>query len=305
MSPRDPARAPLDTASAIGVDAMAGAGRVRIVTDSTADLPSALALSHGITVVPLKVTFGSDTFDDGVLSQREFFDRMNAAPKLPTTSQPAAGSFVEAYRIALEHAVAVVSIHISSALSGTVESARQAAAQFGDRVRVVDSRNLSWGLGFQVLEAAKAAASGAHVEAVVRAVERARDRSNLIIVLDSLENLAKGGRIGKVTALLGGLLDLKVLFTVSEGAFHPVARMRGTKAATKRMLAWVEERLREYPKASFCVLQAMAGHTAEQVREAIQERFDPSSPIPIVETGAVIAAHTGSGWAVAFLAEDA
>ena len=126
-----------------------------IVTDSTADIPVELASESGITVVPLSVTFGEETLVDGTLSQEQFFERMATEPKLPTTSQPSPGAFVEAYERALESYSSVVSIHISDKLSGTIESARQAATQFPGKVHVFDSRNLSWGLALQVMEAVR------------------------------------------------------------------------------------------------------------------------------------------------------
>ena len=169
-----------------------------MVTDSTADIDPAIALDRGIAVVPLSVSFGDETFTDGELSQQQFFDRMRGAAKLPTTSQPSIGLFAEAYERALEVADTVVSVHISSKLSGTISSARQAAEQFAGRVHVFDSLNLSWGLAWQVLEAADAAAEGAAPEAALERVALVRDRVRLIVGLDSLDNLARGGRIGRV-----------------------------------------------------------------------------------------------------------
>src|SRR5450759_4455539 len=166
------------------------APHVAIVTDSTSDMPADLATTESITMVPLTVTVGGETFRDGELSQAEFFDRMNAASALPTTSQPSVGAFAEAYSRLLEDASEVVSIHISSALSGTFEAACQAAASFPGRVHPFDSKNLSWGLGWQVLEAARAAADGATSADVLAVAERARERVRMIVGVDTLPNLA-------------------------------------------------------------------------------------------------------------------
>ena len=122
-----------------------GSPTFAVITDSTADIAPAMAAEAGIVVVPLTVSIGEESFVDGELSQQEFFDRMNAAPQLPTTSQPSAGAFVEAYERALETVDQVISVHISSKLSGTIESAHTAAEQFAGRVQVFDSLNLSWG----------------------------------------------------------------------------------------------------------------------------------------------------------------
>ncbi|MGB4593064.1 MAG: DegV family protein [Coriobacteriia bacterium] len=136
--------------------------RVGIVTDGTSDITPECASAFGIEVVPLTVTIGEETFQDRVLTQTDFFEHMNAAPSLPTTSLPSVGVFAEAYRSQLEQFSEAVAVHISSALSGTIEAAREAAKEFGGRVKVFDTRNLSWGEVLQAIEAAKAAASGTH-----------------------------------------------------------------------------------------------------------------------------------------------
>lgn len=277
--------------------------KVAVITDTTADLPADLRERYQITAVPLNVTIDGETWLDGQLSQAEFFERMNAASKLPTTSQPPVGSFVDAYTEALLGADHVFSIHISQDLSGTVESARQAAERFPGTVTVFDSRNLSGALGFQVLEAAKVAISGGDLEQVKAAAERARERVDMIVGLDSLDNLVRGGRVGRVAGFVGGMLNLKVTLTVEEGSFSPVARTRGTKAAVVHTVDWVAERLGSSKRATFAVLHAMAPDRALLLEEQIRERFD-AEDVYMLETGAVIAAHTGVGWAVAFLPEE-
>ena len=197
--------------------------------------------------MPLLVSFGDETFQDGVLSQEEFFERMNAAPKLPTTSQPSVGTFVEMYERQLETARVVVSVHVSSALSGTIESAREAARQFGERVHIFDSLNLSMGEGMQVIEGARAAATGAGVQDVLKALEDARRTVKMIVGLDKVDNLAKGGRIGKVAALLGGMLNLRILFTVNERApSSPSRGCAGRRLRRDEMLSWVEKQMGTY-----------------------------------------------------------
>lgn len=276
---------------------------IAIITDSTSDLPADVRERYGITVVPLNVTIDGQTLSDGVLTQQEFFDRMNSAPQLPTTSQPSVGAFVETYTEALKQAAEVISIHISSDLSGTVESARAAAEQFAGKVKVFDSRNLSMGLGFQVIEAARAAAEGAGAAAVLERAERARDRVQMIVGLDKLDNLVKGGRVGKVSGLIGGMLNLKVTLTVKDGVFEPIARTRGGKAALQHTVDWCAERMGERRAGAFCVMHAMAADRVEWLREELASRFDVTESYA-VETGSVIAAHTGTGWGVAFLPEE-
>ena len=281
----------------------AGKASVAVVTDSTADLPLDIKDRYGISAVPLNVMIDGRTWLDGQLSQQEFFERMHRAARLPTTSQPSVGAFVDEYAEALERADHVASIHISNELSGTIDSARQAAERFAGSVTVFDSRNLSWGLGFQVIEAAKRALEGETVESVIEAAAHARDRVQMLVGLDSLDNLVKGGRVGRVAGFVGGMLNLKVTLTVEDGSFSPVSRVRGTKAALAHTVDWVEDHLGDAKRAAFCVLHAMAPDRAARLEELVRERFEVSE-LHVVETGAVIATHTGVGWAVAFLSEE-
>lgn len=280
----------------------AGSG-IAIITDSTSDLPAEVCERYGITVVPLNVTIDGQTWLDGVMSQQEFFDRMRVAKSLPTTSQPAVGSFVDAYTEALKRASHVVSVHISSDLSGTMASAHAAAERFAGRVSVFDSRNLSMGLGFQVIETAKAALEDLSVEAVLERAAHVRDRVQMIVGLDSLDNLVKGGRVGKVSGFVGSMLNLKVTLTVRDGVFEPVARTRGTKAALAHTLEWVGERMGSARRGAFCVMHALSEDRAKWLAEQLHSRFDVTD-IHIVPTGSVIATHTGTGWGVAFLPEE-
>lgn len=275
---------------------------VAIITDSTADLPVPLCTEHGITVVPLELMIGGEAMHDGTLTQAEFFARMNAADQLPTTSQPPVGTFVEAYRRALQDASHVVSVHISEKLSGTLSSARQAAEEFEGRVTVVDSMNLSWGLGFQVLEAARAAASGLDVHSIVERVESVRDRVQMIVHVDALDNLVKGGRISSFAGKLGGILSVKLSFTVRNGEFVLVRPFRNTKAAMRHGLDWVAENMGKAKESAFAVGHAMAEERAEWLRQSITERFTVSE-MHMYEAGTVIATHTGTGWAIAFVPE--
>lgn len=276
---------------------------IAIVTDSTSDLPKSLSEEYDITVVPLAVTIDGETLTDGDLTQEEFFGRMAVAKELPTTSQPSPGAFVETYRRVLETARSVVSVHISSDLSGTFESATQAAREFPGRVHLVDSRNLSMALGLQVIEAARGAARGLSVNEVIAQVERARDKVQLLVGVDKLDNLAKGGRIGRVGAFIGGMLNLRVMFTVADGVFDPVGRVRGAQAALDRTLEWIGERMDGLEGGKFCVLHAMSRERAEWLRDQLSARYEVSD-MYVVETGTVISTHTGTGWGVAFIPED-
>lgn len=269
---------------------------VCVVTDSTSDIPREMAEEFGITIVPLSVSIGNETFDDGDITIEEFFARMDAAPQLPKTSQPPVGRFAETFRTCLEEFSEVVCITISNRLSGTFESATEAARAFGERVHVLDTLNLSWGEGYQVVEAAKAAAAGATVAQIKERFNALRSRANMVVGLDSLDNLAKGGRIGRVSQLLGGLLNLKVLLTVgSDGAFVPVGRYRGKKAALQATIDWAANKIDENKRAHFAVQHALSPDAAAWLEDAIRARFNVGELI-VVPAGAVISSHTGTGW---------
>ncbi len=278
---------------------------IGIVTDSTSDITPDLAHELDVRVVPLTVAIGEETFMDGDFSQEEFFRRMDEAPKLPTTSQPSVGAFVDAYRAELERFERIVSVHISSALSGTLESAHEAARQFGDRVTVFDTRNLSWGEALQVLEAARLADAGGGVPEVLAALEQARSRVRMVVGLDKLDNLAKGGRIGKVAALLGGLLSTRVLITVNDqGSFEVAGKPRGAKAALEATMDWVKKEMGSARRGRFAIMHALSREKAEWLEARVREAFEVAE-LHVIEAGAAITAHTGTGWGVAALPSDA
>jgi DegV family protein with EDD domain len=269
---------------------------VCVVTDSTADIPRELAAGLGIDVVPLSFTIDGTTYLDGEIPMSEFFRLMAAASQLPTTSQPPVGAFVEVFEKALERCKDVVCVSISSRLSGTIESAREAARAVGEHVHVLDSLNLSFAEGIQAVLAARIAAAGGSVADVVRAIEGAREKVNLVVGLDSLHNLAKGGRIGKVAALMGGMLNIKVLLTVNaEGSFEPVGKHRGATAAMQASIDWVAGRIDATKRAAFGVLHAESPDKAAWLEERVRARFNVAE-VHIIETGPVIGAHTGTGW---------
>jgi len=279
--------------------------QVGIVTDSTSDITPDVAGELDIRVVPLTVAIGDEMFTDGDLTQAEFFRRMDAAPKLPTTSQPSVGTFVEAYRAGLERFERIVSVHISAALSGTIDSAHEAARQFGDRVTVFDTRNLSWGEALQVVEAARTAAEGGGVPEVLAVLEHARARVRMVVGLDKLDNLAKGGRIGKVAALLGGLLHTRVMITVNEtGTFEVAGKPRGATAALEATMDWVTGQMGSGRRGKFAIMHALSPEKAGWLEARVREAFDVVE-LRVIEAGAVITAHTGTGWGVAVLPVDA
>jgi DegV family protein with EDD domain len=214
------------------------------------------------------------------------------------------GDFVRVYEELLGRFPHVVSVHISNRLSGTIEAARQAAEGFGDRVHIFDSLNLSTALGWQVIDAARAAARGEGPAEIMEAAARLRPRVRHIVGLDRLDNLARGGRIGAVSAFLGGLLDLKALLTVdSDGAFKPVTRARGHKGAMRETLEFVRREMGGATRGRFMVAHALSPDTAAYLRDAVADAFEVTE-LFMVETGVVIATHTGTGWGIGFIPGD-
>ena len=213
---------------------------VRVVTDSACDVPEALAAELGIEVVPLSVRFGDTEYvDRRDLTPAAFYAKMASSPELPETAAPSPGAFEETFRRLLDSgADSVVCIDISSSLSATMQSAANAVTALGDDadVRLVDSRSVSWGLGSQVVAAARAAAKGASAEEVVALVDDMIARTRVFAALDTLENLKKGGRIGGAQALLGTLLSIKPVIDISSGVVEEAGKPR-TRSKAMRFLA--------------------------------------------------------------------
>lgn len=275
--------------------------RFAVVTDSAADLPSSRAAELGVHVVPLPVTIGTETFDDGALSQAELFERIRDADTATVgTSQPSPGTLANVYERALQDADEVIALHISSQLSGTCDLARTVSRQFDGRVHVFDSRNLSWGLGWQVVEAAETAAEGLTVAEALSRLERARDECKIVVTLDSLERLNRSGRIGSVATYVGALLNIKVSVAVnSSGAFVPVRGNRGDRAASGSMLAWMTPHMHGARGGRFAVGHALAPERAAALAEAIRDRWEVDELV-MYEAGSAISVHAGTIWGVAF-----
>jgi DegV family protein with EDD domain len=266
---------------------------VRIVTDSTADLTSEQQRAAGITVVPLNVHFGDEVFRDHVdLSTDEFFRRLKASSQLPHTSQPSVGAFEEAYRTLLEGGDQIVSVHLSSKVSGTYNSALMAAQSVGDgKIDVVDSLSTSMALGFMALEAANLARAGRDRQTVAECVRRLVAKARVICVVDTLTYLERGGRIGKAAALLGSLLNVKPILQLKDGEVVPLGRARGRPQALNRLVELLE---RDGKVSRLAIMHGAAQADAEQLRERVASTY-PGVDIQLTEIGAVLGTHTGPG----------
>lgn len=279
--------------------------KVAIVTDSTADIPEELIRKYGIHVVPLRVLFGEETYADGVeLTPEEFYTKLGKAATLPTTSQPSPTEFMNVYQSLLDEDPerAIVSIHLSSGMSGTYQSAllgKSLLEREGD-ITVLDSKSASYGYGLLVVQAAELALQGKSAADIASAVEGMHRTRKLFFLVDTLEYLQKGGRIGKAAAIFGTLLNIKPILSIDEeGIIYVVEKVRGQKKAMARIIELFQ--------------QDFAG---KRVNVAIGHTADPGSAIACAEQlrghftlnevvytniGAVIGSHVGPGVIAIFM----
>jgi len=270
--------------------------RVAIVTDSTADLPTALAKQRGITVVPLNVHFGDQVLQDQVeISSDEFLDRLRQAATLPTTSQPAPARFEACFRrLATDHD-AIVAVLIAFRLSGTLQSATLAADAVRDviPVEIVDSRTGSMALGLQALRAADLADRGLTAPVIAEKLRAETDANHVLFFVDTLEFLRRGGRIGRAAALIGGILQLKPLLRVDEGQVVPYERTRTRGKAINGLVDFVRG-VPRVERLSVLYSTDLAEGVALADRLARDLGLDRDSII-LAQLGPVIATHIGPG----------
>jgi DegV family protein with EDD domain len=266
---------------------------IRIVTDSTCDLPEAVVAGCGITVVPLYINFGDQSYLDGVeLSRQEFYERLPDCDPPPTTAVPGTEMFRQTYeRLADEGAKEVLSIHISISLSAVVDVARLAAQETDAvPVTVLDSRQLSLGTGFIVLAAAQAAAEGRSMDEIIPLLEEQALRTHVFAALDTLEFLRRSGRMSRVMAGLGSVLQIKPLLKMYDG--NPTAeRVRTRERATERLITLLSDLV---PLEQVALVHTHAPDRAEELRQRVQHLL-PEGEVPSVDITPVIGAHIGPG----------
>ena len=273
---------------------------VAVVTDTTAYLPTDVVEQHGIVVVPLYVVFGSDRTvkESEITDYPAFFDELRGSESLPTTSQPSVGDFIACFESLLESGRDVVSIHISAGISGTSDSARQAAEQLsregkgGERVRVIDSTTTAGGLGLLVLVASTAAQAGCNLDEVEERVRQAREELKIWFAVDTLEFLKRGGRIGAASAWIGSTLKVKPILSL-ESELTPVERVRTSSRAFERLVDYARQR-HESGADAWVVQHIAAQAEADRLVDRCLEVFG-SDPVFIGEIGPVLSAHVGPG----------
>ncbi|HEY5685493.1 MAG TPA: DegV family protein [Acidimicrobiia bacterium] len=266
---------------------------IRIVTDSSCDLPPALVDQYGLEVVPLTIRFGSDEYVDGRdLGPGDFWRKLRSSDQLPETAAPSAGSFLQAFQNLFEGgATGVVALTLSGQLSGTYQSAVIAAEQLGYPIKVLDSRTVSMGLGLPVLAAARAASAGGDLAAVVAAAVDAADGTHVLAALQTLEFLKRGGRIGGAQALVGSLLDIKPLIAVEDGVVNAAGRVRTRSKAKHALNAHVRDRADRIVEVA--VLHGDAADV-EPFVESIAGVLPGRTPI-VSQLGPVVGTHSGPG----------
>jgi len=267
---------------------------VKVVTDSGADLPSQLAEELGITVVPIYVRFGEEVYRDRVsISEDEFYERLTHDPVHPSTTQPGPQDFLEVYQKLSSDADGIVSIHISGKLSGTCNSALMARDMMegGCPIEVVDSETLSMSLGLIVIAAAQMAKAGESMDKIVEGVKQAIPKMHLLFLLDTLEYLRKGGRIGKAKALLGSVLNVKPMLTVKDGVLVPAGQVRTRAKGMDKLFEFVKE---VADIQDLAVVYNTTPDEAQNLAERIGSVFDKEK-IKIARVGPGLGVHGGPG----------
>lgn len=270
------------------------ARKVAIVTDSTADLPPELVEELGVTIVPLQVIFGDEAYREGVeITTEEFYERLVKSRQLPTTSAPSVGDFQEVYERLLEEVDSIVSVHIGAKLSGTVQAAHTARQSLAkpERIEIVDSQAVSVAIGFVVMEAVEAARAGAKLAEVKAAAESAVQRTHVRFMLDTLEYVRRGGRIGRARAYMGTLLRVKPILSFREGEVYPEERVRTRARGLERIIQWA---VRHQKVKRAVVAHATTLDEAESIRERLAMAF-PSVKVYLIRFGPVLGTHGGPG----------
>jgi fatty acid kinase fatty acid binding subunit len=267
---------------------------VLVVTDSTSDMPPHVAQENNVAVVPLSVIFGEEVLKEGKeIGHDLFYERLQSSRELPTTSAPSVGDFLDVYREVLKSTNEIVSIHLSSKLSATYSTACQAAAQLGDegaRIDVIDSQTVSVGISFMALAASEAAATGANPDEVRKLVEGMVPRMHVYVVLDTLEYVRRGGRIGRARAFLGNMLRVKPILSFRGGEVHPEERVRTRAHALDRLFQMATS----FPKVEkMAVAYSTNAEEADGFMRRLREAVDV--PMQIARLGPVIGVHAGPG----------
>ncbi|RFU61705.1 DegV family protein [Bacillus sp. V59.32b] len=270
-------------------------GKVKIVTDSTVDMTVEELKKYEIEMIPLSISIDGEVYLDKIeIEQNDFLEKMRNAKELPKSSQPSTGAFIDVYNKLGADGSEVISIHMTGGMSGTFRSAESAAGMTETKVTVIDSQFISKALSFQVIEAAKMAQEGKTAVEITERLTKIRNQTSLIIVIDTLENLAKGGRIGKVSAFFGSLLNIKPIAILEDGVLHPVSKARSQSQIIKNLLNRFVDDTKGKVLKGVSIAHANGLELSEKVRKAVQE-VSGFENITIEVTTPVISTHAGEG----------
>jgi DegV family protein with EDD domain len=270
--------------------------KVVVVTDSTAYIPSALIVKHGIRVVPLSLVWGTEVFRDGVdIMPAEFYARLKTAKVMPSTSQTSPEEFIKIFSPIVEAGNSILAVLLSSKLSGTVDSATQAKQALpGAKIEIVDTLSTAMALGFITLAAARALQNGADLAEATQVTKQAVEKSSIIFVVETLEFMRRGGRIGGAAAFLGTALNMKPLLTLHEGKVEALDKVRTKGKAVDRMLDLIEKEIGSTRPLRIATVQAAAEGEANELLKRANDRFHPEESI-FSEVSPVIGTHIGPG----------
>ncbi len=273
-------------------------GKVAIVTDSTAYIPKEYRERYNISTAPQVLIWGEETFEDGVTIQpNEFYSRLSTAKVMPTTSQVSVPNMQKAFSTLLDQGYDVLGIFVSSKLSGTLQSAmrgREELTTGKEKVEIVDSLSTSMAMGFQALTAARAAAEGASLAECKALAEKARAYTGVYFMVDTLEFLHRGGRIGGAQRFLGTALNLKPILALQDGKVEPVERIRTKGKALDRLVEIIVEQCAGKTPIRLATLHANAGEDAKDILERAGKLMDVTESI-FTEVSPTVGAHTGPG----------
>ena len=281
-------------------------GTVRIVTDSTADIPEDIRKRLNIEVVPLKVHFGTYTYIDSVtLGAKQFYDKLAVSTVFSTTSQPSPIDFLDTYKKlqGAEPSTPVVSIHISSALSGTYQSAMLARSMMDVAldITIIDSKSASFGLGIRVVKAAEAAQEGRSKEEILKLLNEMDEKFSLYFLVNTLQHLHKGGRIGKAAAIFGSLLNIKPILSIDvSGEITSVDKVRGQRKAMTRIVEMLAETWGPEDPMEIGISHADALPVAEELSALISQHFNVKKTT-FTWVGPVVGTHSGPGTVAIFV----
>lgn len=252
---------------------------IKIVTDTTCDLPPEWVQEHDIVVVPINIHFGTETYKDGVdIDQDLFYAKIEELGIIPTTSQPSVGQFVEVYRrlVVEEGAESILSIHLTSKLSGTYQSAHMASQEVADEVKVYpyDTLAVTTGVGFMCVEASRMARAGRSPEEIIARLDEIRSRMNGLIVFDTLEYARKSGRFGGLKGMVASLLNVKPIINLEEGLLSVLESTRSRRKSLNRILDIAEERVGTTTPINLGVMHARAFQVGQELLSEAQQRLN-------------------------------